>query len=134
MKSYYNIMGILKVEIDYNVNDAIEIIKKFLTDNRINIFGIIDHRKNAIDAGMDMNDETLVMFGSPAVGTGIMIESPEIGIELPTKILLYSINDKTYAVYKNIKDLEQEYGITKNKESLEKLNGLINKIINMLKK
>lgn len=82
---------------------------------------------------MDMNDETLIMFGSPAVGTGIMIESPEIGIELPTKILLYSINDKTYAVYKNIKDLEQEYGITKNKESLEKLDGLINKIINMLK-
>ena len=109
MKSYFNIMGILKVEIDYNVSDALEIIKKFLKDNKINIFGIIDHRKNAIDAGMDMNDETLIMFGSPAVGTGIMIESPEIGIELPTKILLYSINDKTYAVYKNIKDLEQEY-------------------------
>ncbi|KQB36492.1 hypothetical protein AOG55_03965 [Acidiplasma cupricumulans] len=134
MRLCFNIMGILKVEIDYNVSDALEIIKKFLKDNKINIFGIIDHRKNAIDAGMDMNDETLIMFGSPAVGTGIMIESPEIGIELPTKILLYSINDKTYAVYKNIKDLEQEYGITKNKESLEKLDGLINKIINMLKK
>jgi uncharacterized protein (DUF302 family) len=114
----------------YGFQDTVKIIKDFLKQRNFEIFAEIDHRKNAKEAGMDMQNETVLIFGSPAAGTLLMEENPEIGIELPSKLLIYSTNDDVYLLYRNPEELIDIYKIRDQKEILKKLKILFDNIIN----
>lgn len=48
----------------------------------------VDHQAAAVSAGLGLGFATVVMFGSAAVGTPLMQDSPSIGLDLPLKILV----------------------------------------------
>ena len=120
----------IKGKSKYSFLDTIKVIKDFLKEKNIEIFAEINHRENAIKAGMDMQNEMLLIFGSPLTGTLLMEENPEIGIELPAKLLIYSTNDDVYLLYKNPEELIDIFKIRDYKEVLKKLKLLFDNIIN----
>jgi len=74
------------------------------------IFARIDHRAQAKKAGMDMNDEELLLFGNPRAGTRIMLNDPRAGLELPMKILVYrDYNGFTHILYRKPSSLKEGY-------------------------
>ncbi|WMT52222.1 MAG: DUF302 domain-containing protein [Ferroplasma sp.] len=120
----------IKDKSKYGFQDTVKIVKDFLKSRNFEIFAEIDHRKNAINAGMDMQNETVLIFGSPSSGTLLMEENPEIGIELPAKLLIYSTNNDVYLLYKNPEELIDTYKIRDQKDVLKKLKVLFDNIIN----
>ncbi|WP_078424318.1 DUF302 domain-containing protein [Campylobacter pinnipediorum] len=84
---------------------AVEILKS----KQLKVFDIIEHSKLAKDVGLDMGDTTVVIFGSPKVGTLLMQCSNEIAIELPLKFLIYKNQDKTILAYEDIKQIAKRY-------------------------
>jgi len=56
----------------------------------LKLFGVIDQRAEANDAGLDLRDTTLVLFGSPAAGTPVMAASPLAALDLPLKVLIWA--------------------------------------------
>jgi uncharacterized protein (DUF302 family) len=56
----------------------------------LKVFAVIDQRAEARAVGLDLRRTTLVVFGNPAAGTGVMAAAPEAALDLPLKILVWA--------------------------------------------
>jgi uncharacterized protein (DUF302 family) len=53
------------------------------------LFAAFDHAAAAREAGLELDPELVLVFGNPRAGTQLMVGDPEIGIELPLRVLVY---------------------------------------------
>ena len=102
-----------------SVTDVIDRTEKILKEKNVSIFARINHSDGARKVGLIMQDEELIIFGNPQIGTPLMIESPAIGIELPLKIIAWKDNEKTIVGFQNPDDLISDYKILKSTSSVE---------------
>ena len=109
--------------------EPVQLATDFIKSKCLTVFSIVDHRKNADNAGLEMQNETLILFGSPVVGTLLMKENPEIGIELPSKLLIYSTNSDVYIMYKDPEEFLKVYAIRESTDAIEKLKMLYKQIV-----
>ncbi len=107
-------------------------IENILLKNNVTIFAKISHSQAAKEAGLQMSDEELLIFGNPSIGTDLMLENPAIGIELPLKILAWRQNDITYVAYKDPAQLITDYSIIKNAAVISSFSGMLQKLLNSI--
>lgn len=113
-------------------SDVERIIVEFLNDNKIKIFAIIDHQRNAEEVSLVLDKNKVIIFGSPIVGTLLMQDNIDIAMELPLKICIYETEEKgTNIIYQNIKYLCKKYNIN-NIDVINKIDNLFNKIIKLV--
>jgi len=65
----------------------------------VKLFAVIDQSAEARQAGLQLRDTTLVIFGSPAAGTPVMAASPLAGLDLPLKVLVWDDAGQTKVSY-----------------------------------
>jgi uncharacterized protein (DUF302 family) len=65
----------------------------------VKLFAVIDHSAEARQAGLQLRDTTLVIFGSPAAGTPVMAASPLAALDLPLKVLVWDDAGQTKVSY-----------------------------------
>ena len=53
------------------------------------VFAKFDHGQNAAGAGLFLRPTTVLVFGSPQVGTGLMEEDQSVSLELPLRISVW---------------------------------------------
>jgi uncharacterized protein (DUF302 family) len=70
------------------VDETLERLTGLLAEKGIKLFAVIDHSGEARKAELEMPDTKLVVFGSPAAGTPVMVEAPLAALDLPLKILI----------------------------------------------
>jgi uncharacterized protein (DUF302 family) len=70
-----------------------------LAEKKVKVFAVIDQRAAAREAGLDMRDTTLVIFGSPAAGTPVMDAVPLAALDLPLKVLIWDDAGQTKVSY-----------------------------------
>jgi uncharacterized protein (DUF302 family) len=63
------------------------------------LFAVIDQRAEAQQAGLDLRETTLVIFGSPAAGTPVMAAAPLAALDLPLKVLVWADEGQTKVSY-----------------------------------
>ena len=63
------------------------------------VFAVIDQAAEARQAGLELRDTTLVVFGSPAAGTPVMAAVPLAALDLPLKVLIWDDNGQTKVAY-----------------------------------
>ena len=63
------------------------------------LFAVIDQQAEARQAGLDLRETTLVMFGSPAAGTPVMAAAPLAALDLPLKVLVWADEGQTKVSY-----------------------------------
>lgn len=76
-----------------------------LTQKNMTIFAKIDHQEAAIKSGLTMQPATVIIFGTPKVGTPYMIKDPRFALELPLKVLITQTDGKVQVVMKDTKAL-----------------------------
>jgi uncharacterized protein (DUF302 family) len=106
------------------VTEAVGRLKSMLESKNIKVFAHIDHQAAAKDSGMELGDEQVLVFGDPRVGTNLMQEQPQIGIELPLKILIWN-DDGTKVAYREPLSYLEEFGIVRNRPIIEKMSVLM---------
>ncbi len=84
------------------VADATQRLHDSLGRRGITVFATIDHAANARTVGLDMPDEVVVIFGDPRGGTGLMLDDPRAGIDLPLRMLFWDDHGVTTAAYRNL--------------------------------
>jgi uncharacterized protein (DUF302 family) len=78
----------------------------------IRLFAIVDHSDEAAKVGLSMQPTKLVIFGSPRVGTPVMIAAPGAALDLPLKILISENRDGEVLVsYNDIEWLAERHEI-----------------------
>jgi uncharacterized protein (DUF302 family) len=82
--------GIVTKASRHTVEKTVRRLTQLITDKGLTLFGVIDHSGEAKKAGLKMPDTKLVIFGSPAAGTPVMLAAPLAGLDLPLKALVWA--------------------------------------------
>jgi uncharacterized protein (DUF302 family) len=78
----------------------------------LKVFAVIDQRAEARQAGLDLRETTLVLFGSPEAGTPVMAAAPLAALDLPLKVLIWNDAGQTKVSYTSPGELAARYDLT----------------------
>jgi uncharacterized protein (DUF302 family) len=82
-----------------SVADTVSRLTGLVTAKGMKVFGVIDQTAAAREAGLELRETTLVMFGSPAAGTPVMVAAPLSALDLPLKVLIWADHGQTNVTY-----------------------------------
>jgi uncharacterized protein (DUF302 family) len=82
-----------------SVADTVSRLTDMITAKRMKTFAVIDQTAAAKEAGLELRDTVLVVFGNPAAGTLVMQASPEAALDLPLKVLVWDDAGQTKVMY-----------------------------------
>jgi uncharacterized protein (DUF302 family) len=104
---------------------------ELLSSKNIKVFAVIDQQAEARAVGLDLRETTLVIFGNPAAGTGVMAASPLAALDLPLKVLVWAEPGQgTFVSYTAPAALASRYGLSPESEAaLEAVNGLTDALV-----
>lgn len=116
----------------FNFEETINVIEKELKTLGIPIFAEFDHYQNAKEVNLDLRKTTVIVFGSPKVGTLLMQANQNIALDLPLKLLVMEDNSgNTIVRFKKMKYTAKEYNL-ENNEIVVKIDQLLENIAQKL--
>ncbi len=84
----------------------------------LTVFARIDHAAAAREAGLELADEQVVLFGNPRAGTPLMQSDPRIGVELPLRILVWADANGVLLGYGDPRELAGPYDIAAEHQAI----------------
>ncbi len=72
-----------------SVADTVTRLRELLDSKGMTVFAVIDQRAAARQAGLDLRETVLVLFGNPAGGTPVMDAVPLAALDLPLRLLIW---------------------------------------------
>ena len=113
---------------DYSFDETnLRLTKTLKQNNSLTLFTEIRHSEQAEEAGLELSDKSLFIFGNPKQGTLLMQCDQLAGLDLPLKILVYKEDDETHVTYSSINYLKKRYELKKVK-NLSLINKGLKKI------
>jgi uncharacterized protein (DUF302 family) len=110
---------------------AFEQAVKRLTDaverSGMTLFTVVDHAGGARQAGLEMNDAKLLVFGNPRGGTPVMRAAPLAALDLPLRALVWVDDDgAVWVSYQDIAEFGRRHGVPEDLLApLAKVEGLV---------
>jgi uncharacterized protein (DUF302 family) len=104
-----NTTDIITKESPRSMEETVSRLTELLDARGLKLFSIIDQAAEASDVGLKLRPTTLVLFGSPAAGTPVMVASPLSALDLPLKILVWVDNQQTKVSYVSPSALAARY-------------------------
>ena len=109
--------------------DTVGRVAQAIERRGLTIFARIDHAAGAREAGLELADELVLVFGNARAGTPLMQSDPRIGIELPLRILVWSVADGVAVGYRDPRELAAGYDVAQQTETLERMAALLADIV-----
>ena len=109
----------------YNFEETVERLLAELAQRSISVFARIDHSQAARGVGLDLQDETVLIFGNPLTGTPLMQEDARVGLDLPLRILIWSDFGRTTVAYHDPEQLAHAYNLETTRQTLSRLRHLL---------
>lgn len=113
------------VHVEASVDEVVTSLADQLTAGQVALFAVYDHAANARSAGLALQEETVIVFGSPVVATALMHDNPDAGYELPLRILIRADGRNTLIRYRDPQWLVDEYLLTESRAAVQGLSELL---------
>jgi uncharacterized protein (DUF302 family) len=84
-----------------SVDETVARLTQLIEDRALTLFAVIDHSGEAKRVGLEMPETKLLIFGSPAAGTPVMVAAPLSALDLPLKVLVAEDADGAVTVSYN---------------------------------
>ncbi|WP_172960949.1 DUF302 domain-containing protein [Oceaniglobus roseus] len=111
-----------------SVADAMARLKDAVEEAGATVFATVDHGKGATDAGMELGESQLLIFGNPKLGTPVMQMDPQAGLFLPLKILVYADPDgQTWVAYEDVNDTFDGLGVSQDAGAIDTMENVLEK-------
>jgi uncharacterized protein (DUF302 family) len=91
--------GIITKDRSGSVDEAVAELTRLVEGRGMKVFTVVDHSGEARQAGLELRDTKLVIFGGPAAGTPVMQASPLAALDLPLKVLVWDDGGRTRVSY-----------------------------------
>jgi len=108
---------------------TVERLLAAIEQRELTVFARFDHAAAAREAGLELHEELVVVFGNPQAGTLLMQSDPRVGIELPLRILVWEGEDGVRLGYQDPRGLAGEYDLGDRGEILERMAGLLEQLV-----
>jgi uncharacterized protein (DUF302 family) len=95
-----------------SVSDTVSRLTGLCAEKGLRVFAVIDQKAAARDVGLDLRETTLVLFGSPAAGTPVMVAAPLSALDLPLKVLVWDNDGQTNVTYFSPDALATRYDLS----------------------
>jgi uncharacterized protein (DUF302 family) len=96
----------------WSVADTLSRLLAVAAARGMKVFVVIDHSGEAKAIGLDLRDTKVVIFGSPAAGTPVMLAAPTAALDLPLKVLVWDDEGQTKVTYTAPGTLAARYGLS----------------------
>jgi len=108
-----NAPGFAYSESNSTFEETYTTIKSALTSNEnIGIVAEVNHRANAVGINEDLRNTRVILFGNPTLGSPLMVNDQQAGLDLPQKILVYEDADgNVIAAYNGTEYLASRHGV-----------------------
>ncbi|QLY68614.1 DUF302 domain-containing protein [Citrobacter freundii] len=94
------------------------------------LFGEFDHAKAAAEVELILPPTTVLIFGNPKGGTALMLQNPELALDLPFRVLISQQPDGLVWVGFHPVETLEKYGLdTHAIQALKKLENLVEQSI-----
>lgn len=108
-----------------SVEQVVDRLRGLIRERGLTLFAEIDHARNARDAGLEMPETRVLIFGNAKAGTALMVASPDIALELPLRILVREEPDgRTAIAYIDPERLAAVFGVDTLAPSIAGLNAI----------
>jgi uncharacterized protein (DUF302 family) len=118
--------GIVAKESAFSVAETIDRFEAILKEKNMTIFSRIDHSKNSDHT---IPPTTLLIFGSPVIGTKLMSSKQGIGLDLPLKVLAYEEAGKVWLIYNDPRYLTERHSISDRMAVVKKMTTALKKFV-----
>jgi uncharacterized protein (DUF302 family) len=120
----------IRKQSQYSVAETVQRIEAILDKAKpIRVLGKVDHEANAQSVNLELKPTVLLIFGNPALGTQLMQENPEVGVDLPMKMMVWEDNEgRVWLSYTNPIVLAGRHQLVKTQPVLKKMSGALNNI------
>jgi uncharacterized protein (DUF302 family) len=113
----------------HSVGATIERVLAALSTRGIEVFARIDHAAGARASGLELSDEEVVIFGDPHAGTPLMQSDPQVGYELPLRLLVWDAGGETRIGYRPPTGLAVGYRLADRVVVLERMTELLEQLV-----
>ena len=111
--------------------ETVSRLESALKDRGIPVFAKFDHGQNAAGAGLFLRPTTVLVFGSPQVGTGLMEEDQSVSLELPLRISVWEDEaGSTWLAFPRLDKVFGEYGL-ENHPAVPKMQNLLEQLVHI---
>jgi uncharacterized protein (DUF302 family) len=112
------------------VSETVARLESLAEANGLQVFAVIDHSGEAKQAGLELRDTKVVIFGSPQAGTPVMQAAPLVALDLPLKVLVWSDGGQTKVTYTAPTALASRYGLSEELSArLAGIDGLTDALV-----
>ncbi len=122
-------MSLVALDSPHSVAVTMDRLVAALEGRGITVFARVDHGGGARAAGLELADEEVVIFGDPRSGTLLMQGNPEIGYELPLRLLAWDVQGSTRVGYRRPMEVAEGYPGADQAEMLGRMDGLLEELI-----
>jgi uncharacterized protein (DUF302 family) len=99
------------------VSETVKSLTDLLSGKRLKVFAVIDQSAEASQVGQQLRETVLVLFGSPAAGTPVMVAAPMAALDLPLKVLIWENDGQTCVSYYGPAALAARYQLSDDLEA-----------------
>ncbi len=122
--------GLVSIPSPYSVNESANRLEKIIQEKGLTLFTRINHAKNAKQVNLKLIASELIIFGNPKVGTPLMQCSPQSGIDLPQKILIWQDKkQRSWLSYNMPAYIKKRHNIKGCDKTLSKIKKVLNMIV-----
>ncbi|MER5276981.1 DUF302 domain-containing protein [Streptomyces sp. NPDC002809] len=90
-----NASGMVTLDSPWPFPATVERLCTAITAAGYHVFARVDHAANAAQAGLALRPTELVLLGNPRSGTELMLDQQQVGLDLPSKILVWQDDQDT---------------------------------------
>ena len=95
----------------WSVADTVARLSAVVAARGMEVLAIIDHSGKARDAGLDLRDTKLVIFGSPSAATPAIKAAPLAALDLPLRVVVWEDGYQTLVSYPEPAAVARRYGL-----------------------
>lgn len=119
------------LEGQFSVRETTERLEHALDARNIPLFAKFDHAQNAAAAGLSLRPTTVLVFGSPMVGTGLMQIDQSVSLELPLRISIWEDGSgSTWLAFPRLDAMLHEYGLEEH-PAVSKMQALLEQLVHI---
>lgn len=89
----------------YNFNDTVNRLESAIKQKGMTLFAVIDHQAAAHENGLAMQPAKVIIFGTPKIGTPLMVKDPEFALRLPLRVLVTETGGSVKVVFNDTRAL-----------------------------